>query len=395
MRRSPPRAARRAAGELALEVVEPGEHAVGGRPHARDVVAGLLARVARSSAARARRPRGSRRTCSECLPQHAAGRACGRCLELRRRRDAGARPPPPGRSRGARWGSRDARSDRDPRSRRIGRAPGTTEAELTRQGHGATSPSRSRPASVALQPGGPVHRRFLAREQRRHDPAARPAVGVLEAHRRRPTARRAHGCGPVQPAATGHASHAGARGRQTVAPSSIIAWLNVAARPDGSSVAARAASSRGDRADPVAAREHPPDVGVDGRDLRGPTRTTTTAAAVYGPTPGQRRSGPSGQPLGPPRARGVAQRQRAPVVAEPAPGRQHVPRGRGRRAPTRRGTARASARSTGPRAAPGSAGASPRDTSSAYGSRVARHGSGRRTRVVPREQRVGVHRGGR
>ena len=54
-----------------------------------------------------------------------------------------------------------------------------------------------------------------------------------------------------------------------------------------------------------------------------------TAAAVYGPTPGSSvRS--SGQPCAATSPRGALQRQRAAVVAEPAPVREHLARGRGR-----------------------------------------------------------------
>ena len=51
-------------------------------------------------------------------------------------------------------------------------------------------------------------------------------------------------------AATGQAPQRAARAAQTVAPSSIIAWFQAAARPAGSSSSARRASARGDNRRP-------------------------------------------------------------------------------------------------------------------------------------------------
>ena len=106
--------------------------------------------------------------------------------------------------------------------------------------------------------------------------------------------RRGDDANPPHPAATGHSPQRGARGRQTVAPSSIIAWLNSAALRAGSSPSTRARNA----------------FGVSAPSRRSSTRRTfvsiaascrshandATAAAVYGPTPGSSvRS--SGQPL--------------------------------------------------------------------------------------------------
>ena len=102
---------------------------------------------------------------------------------------------------------------------------------------------------VALEPGErslaarAVDRRLLAGQQRRQDAPARPPIRVLEARLRRPARPLARA--PRTRAATGHSPQRGARGRQTVAPSSIIAWLNAAARPAREQLGGRDASARG------------------------------------------------------------------------------------------------------------------------------------------------------
>ena len=123
-------------------------------------------------------------------------------------------------------------------------------------------------------------------------PLAQRSVASKRSPRGRATGVTASG--PAQPSCSGHSPQRGLRGRQTVAPSSIIAWFQAAARPAGSSSAARRASARGPRRTP---------------SRRSITRLTlvstaatcashaneATAAAVYGPTPG-RSSNRAGQP---------------------------------------------------------------------------------------------------
>ena len=62
----------------------------------------------------------------------------------------------------------------------------------------------------------------------------RPRTQRLESSKRSRGRPRAAGCpGPSQPSRSGHAPQRGARAVHTVAPSSIVAWLNAAARPGG------------------------------------------------------------------------------------------------------------------------------------------------------------------
>ena len=143
--------------------------------------------------------------------------------------------------------------------------------------------------------------------------------------------RGAGGAGPpaarvAQPSRTGQSPQRGARGRHTVAPSSIIAWLNSAARPAGSSSAARSPSAAGVR-DLASKRSITRRAFVSIAATWRSQAKEPTAAAVYGPDAGQ-----LGQVLRP-AVRGDAsrrglERQGPAVVAEPAPCCEDVARWR-------------------------------------------------------------------
>ncbi len=217
---------------------------------------------------------------------------------------------------------------------RIGRAP-KRHAGYGRyadpSGPRTTSPSRSSPASARSRRSPCTGSSSPASNAATIRPRAQRSVSS----KRTPPRRRAgKGSGPPHPADTGQEPQSGARGRQTVAPSSIIAWLNVAARPSGSSSAARAASARGVRTHPVPSRQHAAHVRVHGRDL-----------LIPGERPDRRRrvrtdAGQHRQVSRPPARRNltasVLERQSAPVVAEPAPELEHVARRRVSKRPHRR-----------------------------------------------------------
>ena len=256
--------------ELGLEGVELGEHAVGGRPargrRGRRPPRRRAARISEAPRSAASR---IRRTCSEVLLaiDGAGVRTWVSNSSATRRRcsstAAGSYPRRPvGKSRRSILSRSTIAQDR-------AAATGVAVREAERSRRGRERSGRRAPA-----------RRARARGVRRAPAAPRPPAAPRRCARAPsdrcprsapPACRRgAAGSGPWQPADTGHAPQTGARGRQTVAPSSIIAWLKVAARPDGSSAAARAGNSRGVWSTAVAPRQHPPHVRVDRRDLRVP-----------------------------------------------------------------------------------------------------------------------------
>ena len=158
-----------------------------------------------------------------------------------------------------------------------------------------TSPSRSRPASTRSRrsPSSPSGNGRPATSAATTRPRAQRSVASKRS-RRAGRGGAAGAPGAAQPARTGQAPHTGRRGRHTVAPSSIIAWLNVAARPGGSRPAARAASARGVRRTP-SWRSSTRRTLVSTAATGASHANEATAAAVYGPTPG-RSSRRSGQP---------------------------------------------------------------------------------------------------
>ena len=153
-------------------------------------------------------------------------------------------------------------------------------------------PVAARPASTrssrsgAISGGGsPASSAATTRPRaQRSVSSKRAAPGARRGHGRR--ARAAQSAPPDR-------RRSARRGRQTVAPSSIIAWFKAAARPAGTS-----RRPLGERARPCAraveALEHAPHVRVDGGGCA-LNANDATAAAVYGPTPGSSLRS-SGQP---------------------------------------------------------------------------------------------------
>ena len=198
----------------------------------------------------------------------------------------------------------------------------------------------------------------------------RPRAQRSVASKRSPRGRTAGATasGPAQPACSGHSPQRGRRGRQTVAPSSIIAWFHAAARPSGSEL------GRPPRQRRAAARRTPSRRSITRRTLVSTAATCASHANERDRGGGVRtdagqlleRSG-GGQPLRRHDARRRLQRERAPVVAEPAPGADRPRRPARPPAPPASGSARGSARSAARRAPPASAAASPRRRGSPTG----------------------------
>ena len=156
--------------------------------------------------------------------------------------------------------------------------------------------------------------------------------------------RRGGGAGPpaaraAQPSRTGQSPQRGARGRQTVAPSSIIAWLKSAARRSRAAARRRAAASAAGRVSvAVEALDHAPRVGVH-RRLRAVPRERADRRRRVRPDAGQLGQVVRPAVLGDLPRRGL-ERERAAVVA----------RGRSRPRARRAGGAAASVCGSGKRA---------------------------------------------
>ena len=224
---------------------------------------------------------------------------------------------------------------------RIGRAP-SRDAGYGRyadpSGPRTTSPSRSSPASARSR-RSPCDRQLLARQQRRDDPPARPAIGVLEAHRA-PRRRGAAGSGPAQPA--GHRTRAAERRARAADRRAELHHRLVERRrrgPPAASARARArASARGVCATP-SRRESTRRTFVSTAATCRSQANDPTAAAVYGPTPGKRRQ--VGRP---------AASRRRPAPRSAAPARAGCTRARSTATSTSRVGASASAAADGKRA---------------------------------------------
>ena len=374
MSRSPLwRSALEQAAQLALELVEARQHAAGGVLDAGDVVAGLAPGVGpQLGGARPRPPRGSAAPARRRRPPAATRRA---------RRAARPRSASNSSATRRRWLVDGllvvaAAADREVaaldgvsvHALRIVTRSRPLSTSMLRKCDGSVTAAHHEPVALergerALAPlGGQSGGQRLAREQGGDDAPARPAVAVLEPLGA--AARRRGGAGPpaarvAQPSRTGQSPQRGARGRQTVAPSSIIAWLNVG-RPPGRAAAprARSASAAGARATGVETLDHAPHVGVDRRRLAIPGERADRGRRVRAD------AGQLGQVVRPAALGDL----RAPRPGAPARGGCSRARSRPRarraaappRAPRRPGSARGTPRSTGRRAPPASAGASPR-----------------------------------
>ena len=134
----------------------------------------------------------------------------------------------------------------------------------------------------------------------------------------------------------GQAAQSGDRGRHRVAPTSITACVQSAARSAGTAASARRCSSTGPRmpTSPATIRPRTRRTFVSTAPTGVPNASAATARAVYGPTPGQRLEvGQIGRHAAaelvddPPRR--APQVERAPVVAEALPRPEDIGR-RGR-----------------------------------------------------------------
>ena len=266
------------------------------------------ARAGPARGAPARRPP-HRRRARPARPAARSGRARGRAARAPRP-DAGVGP------RGPSWRAAATRPER-----RQGSAGAPAASRTIR-------PSRARPPERALEPLAVERRERRPREQRGEDPAARVAVGVLEPRSpggARPR-RLSRGAGARAPRRDGtRVAARGARGAD--GGPELHHRLVPRRRRTGREQRRRALGQRARRvAAAVPALDHALRVDIDGGALRVPGERGHRRRGVR-PDAGQRR-----QVRGPPvrrhRARRALQRQRAAVVPEPAPGREHVARGR-------------------------------------------------------------------
>ena len=331
-----------------------------------DVVGGFAGRPRRGRRRRcAPRPRGSRGP-GRRWTRRTREPAAASWTRTRPRPGAGARPRRLGRSPGDPSGSRGAGFRPDPRPLRIGGA--TAGAGVRRRrgrsGRRVRGPRGRVPAAPpAAGSPCPASSEAITRP-RAHLSVSSNFAGLTR--RAGVTTRRR------QPRSTGHSR--AVRGTRAADRRAELHHRLVERRR--AAAWEQLVGARSDVDIALAAGEHAAHIGVHGGHVPIPRERGNRSRGVL-PTPGSSvRS--DGQPCSATCARGALQRQRAAVVAEPGPQRQHVAVGATASARAS-GTRRASARSTGRPAVPGSAGASPRETSSAYGSRVSRHGSGLRT----------------
>ena len=212
----------------------------------------------------------------------------------------------------------------------VDRAPPTGQPSEKPPSTGRTRPSRTRPASArSTRSTRDVRRQPLPLSPAPRRPGRGPSGSSPRSAR--PRARRALAARTAgRPAdahhgATGQAPQRGVRAVQTVAPSSIAAWFQSAARPGGTSALRRAvAEALGDA----------PRVRVDRRDLRAERERGDRGRRVRADA---RQRAQVGRPaVAGDRRRGRVERERAPVVPEAHPGGQDLGARRGRERRRRR-----------------------------------------------------------